>query len=207
MRAKIFRFRDKRCQPCAKIMPEKSKAVFLDRDGVINEVWVKEGKVYSPLAISELKIMPETKDAAEALVKMGFTLVIFTNQPEIARGNLNWKVLNEMNEKVKVFLGGDHVIRGIYVCPHDQQDGCECRKPKPGLLYKAASDLGINLSQSFVIGDRDVDIEAGEKASCKTIVLDRPYNRQVRADYRAKNIPDAVRWIEEKEGEASLGAC
>ncbi len=150
------------------------QAVFLDRDGVINSAIVREGKPYPPSDISQLQILPRVKLALTALKKCGFHLVIVTNQPDVARGTMDKKKVEEINS----FLMRELPIDDIYVCYHDDQDSCSCRKPMPGLIYAAANKYGIDLRKSYMIGDRWRDIDAGRNAECQTIFIDKNYNEK-----------------------------
>lgn len=153
---------------------EPGRAVFFDRDGVLNEPIVTDGKPFSPMKASELSISEGAPAACSALRSAGFVLVVVTNQPEVARGNLSLADLDEMHARLRETLGIDLVV----VCPHDDGDGCSCRKPRPGMVTKAAQDLGIDLDGSWLVGDRWKDIEAGAAAGCRTIFIDRGYDER-----------------------------
>jgi D-sedoheptulose 7-phosphate isomerase len=163
------------------------RAVFLDRDGVINNATIKEGKPFSPRKFEDFELCEGTKEILEAFQKKGFINIIVTNQPDISRGLMKWKDL----EKIHNFIRGKLSVDDILVCPHDDKDNCDCRKPKSGLLLKAAEERNISLKNSFVIGDRWKDIEAGRNAGCTTILIDYPYNRDVNADFRVKDLASA----------------
>lgn len=150
------------------------KAVFVDRDGVLNEAPVVHGNPISPMEIGEFEIVKDAKVAIELLVNGGFEIVVITNQPEISRGRLELSVLEEMHKTLSSFLG----VKNFYVCPHDDLDFCECRKPKSGLITQAVRDLEIDIKSSFLIGDRWKDIEAGKSAGCKCIFIDKGYREK-----------------------------
>lgn len=150
------------------------KAVFLDRDGVINKAIVKDGKPFSPLIVEDLKVDFEVKFALDELRNAGFLLVVITNQPEIARGNLTFEVLDLIHDNICKSVG--HLE--FYVCPHDNQDLCKCRKPSTGLLDSAAINLRIDLIKSYLIGDRWNDIAAGQRAGCKVYWINRNYDEK-----------------------------
>jgi D-glycero-D-manno-heptose 1,7-bisphosphate phosphatase len=173
----------------------KKRAVFLDRDGVLTQPIVREGKAYSPRTISEFRILPEVKSAIDGLHKQGFLLFVITNQPDIARKKMRWEDLHQMNDELIRELNGSDRIRAVMVCPHDDQDGCDCRKPKPGMLLKAAKEWDVDLETSFLVGDRQVDISAGAHVRCKTVIINASYNRDVEADFRARNLREARDWI------------
>ncbi len=146
-------------------------AVFLDRDGVLNEVRVEAGVARPPRTTAELKIIDDAPAAAARLKGAGFALVIITNQPDVARGATDREAVEEINDVVRAALAVDSVA----VCWHDGSE-CACRKPRPGMLVDSATDLDLDLAASWVIGDRWVDIGAGAAAGTRTILLDRPYS-------------------------------
>lgn len=172
---------------------EFARAVFLDRDGVINRARVKNGKPYPPGNLGELEILPGVEQALARLRVAGFRLVVVSNQPDVARGLQSRAVVEEMNQWLRVRLPLDDVR----VCYHDDADGCKCRKPAPGLLMDAASQLGINLSGSFMVGDRWRDVEAGRRAGCRTIFIDQGYaERQPDGhDTRVRSLTEAADWV------------
>ncbi len=148
-----------------------TRAVFLDRDGVLNKAYVREGKPYSPDTIEEMIIAPDAAAALSRLRRHGFRLIVATNQPDIARGRLTRAHVEAMNGYLRSKLPLD----GIEMCTHDDVDRCDCRKPKPGLLLHAAERDGIALAQSFMVGDRYRDIEAGHSAGCRTVLIGDGY--------------------------------
>ena len=158
------------------------KAVFLDRDGVINEAFIKDGKPSSPHSLNKLKILPGVKESILRLKKLNFICLVVTNQPDVPRGKIKKNTVIKMNNFLKKVIELDD----IFVCYHDDKDNCNCRKPKPGLLLQACKKWNVDLKKSFMIGDRNKDIQAGEKAGCKTIYLDYSYK-----DIKPKN-PDYV---------------
>jgi D-glycero-D-manno-heptose 1,7-bisphosphate phosphatase len=169
------------------------RAVFLDRDGVLNKAYVRDGKPYSPDTIEEMVIAPDGPEALGRLREHGFRLIVATNQPDIARGRLTRAHVDAMNG----YLFSKLPLDGIAMCPHDDADHCECRKPKPGLLLQAAQREGIDLSQSFMVGDRYRDIEAGHSAGCRTILIGNGYGETFKAqpDATVNSLTDAVDWI------------
>jgi D-sedoheptulose 7-phosphate isomerase len=164
-----------------------NRAVFLDRDGVINRVILKEGKPFSPRSLAEFVLCDDIGSFLAESRKAGFINIVITNQPDIARGIMDSKVLELMHDFLKRHLPIDHVL----VCPHDDRDNCRCRKPKPGMLTDAAEKWDIDLGGSFVIGDQRKDIQAGRNAGCVTILLDCPYNKNVECDHRAADLRSA----------------
>jgi D-glycero-D-manno-heptose 1,7-bisphosphate phosphatase len=171
-------------------------AVFLDRDGVLTEANVLDGVPQSPRLASELAILPEAGPACRALAEAGLKLVCVTNQPEIARKNLDPAEVEAMNEILQRELGLDEVV----VCPHDDADGCDCRKPLPGMILDAAERLGIDRAASFTVGDRWRDVDAGRAAGTTTVFIDRGYDEALREqpDVSVGGIQEASEWIIER---------
>jgi D-glycero-D-manno-heptose 1,7-bisphosphate phosphatase len=169
------------------------KAVFFDRDGVLNKALIRNGQPHSPQHLGEFEITRETAEALRSLKRAGFLLIVATNQPNVARGFQPQSMIDRMHERLRTELPLDD----IRVCYHDDHHHCYCRKPQPGLLYEAAADWGISLSQSYMIGDRWKDVEAGRRAGCRTVLLQRPYNASdgKSADYRAATLLEAANWI------------
>jgi D-glycero-D-manno-heptose 1,7-bisphosphate phosphatase len=170
------------------------KAVFLDRDGVINRAVVREGRPYPPASAAELEIVPGAREGLESLKALGFLLVVVTNQPDVARGARTIAQVDEIHAALRVALPLDDVL----VCPHDDRDGCACRKPRPGLLLEAAARHGIAMEASWMIGDRWRDIDAGAAAGCRTILIDAEYRERGPAaepDARVHSLAEAVEWI------------
>ena len=143
-------------------------AVFLDRDGVLNRSRARDGRRVPPASLSELELLDQVPQACRALHEAGFLLVMVTNQPDVARGTQR----RDTVEAINAFLSGLLSLDDVRVCYHDDSDRCACRKPAPGLLTDAAAEWGIELSQSFMVGDRHRDIEAGRRAGCRTFLID-----------------------------------
>lgn len=169
------------------------RAVFLDRDGVINRAMVRDGKPYPPANLGEMEILPGVSDALAALHDAGFMLIVVTNQPDVARGTTPMAVVEEMNN----YLAGCLPIDEFRTCYHDGSDGCDCRKPLPGAIIAAASKHGIDLGESSMVGDRWRDIEAGQRAGCRTIFIDYGYlEKQPESfDYRVDSLGEAAKII------------
>jgi D-glycero-D-manno-heptose 1,7-bisphosphate phosphatase len=167
--------------------------VFLDRDGVLNRALLRDGRPGSPLSVDEVEILPGVLEACEKLRRRGYVLIVVTNQPNVARG------IQERGsiEAIHSFLRGRLPLDDIRTCYHDDGDACECRKPKPGLVLAAASDWHIDLCQSFMVGDRWRDIEAGRRAGCKTVLINYHHSEQhpSETDFEANSLPAAADWI------------
>ena len=180
----------------AKNLSHKQKALFLDRDGTINKY------VGFLRDINEFKLLDGVSDAIKDINASGYLAVVVTNQPVIARGEVTVPELDAIHNKLETLLGNDGAyIDGLYYCPHHPDKGfvgeipelkidCECRKPKPGMLIKAAEDLNIDLGSSWMIGDGKNDIEAGRNAGCKTVYLGT--DGSVLSDLKADSLKSAV---------------
>jgi D-glycero-D-manno-heptose 1,7-bisphosphate phosphatase len=169
------------------------RAVFLDRDGVLNRSFLIDGISHPPTSSAELEILPGVAEACERLRAAGFMLIVVTNQPDITRGRQTLAALGEVNEELRRRVGFDD----LYLCPHDNDDRCDCRKPRPGMLLAAAQAHSLALAESIMIGDRDTDIEAGRLAGCRTIFVDPGYGRRPSppADLTVGSLREAVPWI------------
>ena len=173
------------------------RAVFLDRDGVINRGILRDGKPYPPASLAELEILPGVDEALASLKAAEFLLYVVTNQPDIARGTQKSEMVDQINRA----LGQALPLDAFYVCPHDDRDGCDCRKPKPGLLLRAAAEHGISVADSFMIGDRWRDVEAGQRAGCRSIWLNYGYAERAPArpaDATLNSLTEAAAWILEQ---------
>ena len=170
------------------------KSVFLDRDGVINKVYIKDGLPRSPNSSNELKILPGVRESIIKLKKLNFICLMVTNQPNVSRKKIDKNNVIQMNN----FLKNEIALDDIFVCYHDDSDNCNCRKPKPGLLLQAGKKWDVDFKKSFMIGDRWKDIQAGEKVGCKTIFLDYKYNEKKpkKPDFVSDSLLNAAHIIE-----------
>ncbi len=128
---------------------------------------MRNGRLGSPLTLDEFEVLPGIGLSVEVLKGAGLLAVVITNQPDVARGLLAPDELKRMNERLRYLVPVD----AIYICPHDDKDGCLCRKPKPGLLLRASQELNIRLRASYLVGDSWKDIAAGRSAGCKTFLV------------------------------------
>lgn len=169
------------------------RAVFLDRDGVLNRAILVKGRPHPPSTLAELEVLPGVVEACAELRNAGFLLIVVTNQPDVARGTQRRDVVESINEALRIKVP----IDDIRVCYHDDQDQCACRKPLPGLLIQAAKDWQIDLSASFMVGDRWKDIESGRNAGCKTVLIDCGYREPLLSepDYRVHSFAEVPGWI------------
>jgi D-glycero-D-manno-heptose 1,7-bisphosphate phosphatase len=169
------------------------KAIFLDRDGVLNKLIIRDGKAQAPYSLEEFALFPGVVTALSMIKANGFLTIIVTNQPDVARGWIKKENVELINNKIKEILP----IDDIKICYHTNTDNCLCRKPMPGMLLSAAAEWGIDLSASYMIGDRYGDVAAGVKAGCKTILVgdgdlqgDFP-----NPDYKVEFLIDAVKFF------------
>lgn len=171
----------------------KRAAVFLDRDGVLNRARMVDGKPYPPRGVADLELLPGVRDACLALRSAGLPLLVVTNQPDVARGTQSAETLVAIHQE----LMGRIPLDDLLCCLHDDSDGCQCRKPAPGLLLEAADRFQLSLERSVMVGDRWRDIEAGKRAGCATVFLDAGYDeRKPEApDFVAGSLIEAVPWI------------
>lgn len=172
-----------------------NRAVFLDRDGVINQPITRDGFPYAPTSLAEFVLIPGVKEACRHLKEAGFLLVVATNQPDVGRGELDQAVVESIHAHMRAELPIDQVE----VC-YDSGRGKEPspdRKPAPGMLLRAARDLSIDLSRSFMVGDRWRDVDCGHAAGCTTVWIDYGYTEKLRQqpDYTVHNLTDAIEVI------------
>ncbi|MDO9085558.1 MAG: HAD family hydrolase [Anaerolineaceae bacterium] len=169
------------------------RAVFLDRDGVINKAILKNNKPFPPENIDQFVILENVHELLNKLSNNGYLLFIVTNQPDVSRGTQSQEKVEEIHNFIKISLP----IEEIYVCFHDDHENCYCRKPKPGLLFQVEK-YEIDYSNSFMIGDRWRDIGAGLAAGCHTILINYNYfenNHGFIAEKVVSNLSEAVDWI------------
>jgi D-glycero-D-manno-heptose 1,7-bisphosphate phosphatase len=171
-----------------------TKAVFLDRDGVLNRSIVRDGVPHPPAGLDELEIYPDAAEALRRIKQAGYLLIVVTNQPDIARGTQTRAAVDQINAA----LGAALPIDGFVVCAHDDAANCPCRKPKPGMVLEAAARHAVDLQQSFLIGDRWRDIDCGAAAGARTVLIERGYGERAPAhapDFVAGSMGDAAEWI------------
>jgi D-glycero-D-manno-heptose 1,7-bisphosphate phosphatase len=173
-------------------------AVFLDRDGVLNEVIIRHGKPYPPRDLSELVITRDAPAALEALKREGFLLIVVTNQPDVARGTVSRADIDKINAQLSAILPLD----AIEVCEHDDKARCDCRKPKPGMILRAGEKFCVDLAGSFMLGDRWRDVEAGQRAGCRTVLVGDGYGEAFPCAPTIKltSLAGAASWIIQQHG-------
>jgi D-glycero-D-manno-heptose 1,7-bisphosphate phosphatase len=170
------------------------RAIFLDRDGVINRTIVRDGMPYSPDSMAQLELTAGIEEVSR-LKDRGFLLIVVTNQPNVSRG----KQTEAEVEEIHRFLAERVPIDAFRICYHDDAANCSCRKPKPGLLTEVAGEYGIDLKSSYMVGDRWRDVEAGSAAGCRTVWIDYGYRERgpkAPPDARVANVREAIQWIE-----------
>lgn len=179
-------------------MQRKKWAVFLDRDGVINRK-APEGAYIT--SVSELELLSGVREAIARLNRLGVPVVVITNQRGVARGLMTRADLEDVHREIEKELAlGSAEIDAFYSCTHDKQESCGCRKPAPGNLIAASQDLQVDLEHSWMVGDRESDIEAGSAAGCRTIRLTKTSEQpddlaRTKADYCEPDLEAAVELI------------
>ena len=170
------------------------QAVFLDRDGTINWNEVRDGKPYAPTRLEDFRYLAGVPEAIARFKAKGYLVIVVTNQPDLTTGNIAPAVIEAMHARLRDELGVDDIM----VCPHTDAAGCDCRKPKPGLLLRAAEAWGIDLARSVMVGDRWRDVEAGKAAGCATVHIDHGYAGEPTAewvDLTVKSLEQAADFI------------
>jgi D-glycero-D-manno-heptose 1,7-bisphosphate phosphatase len=168
------------------------RAVFVDRDGVVNRAVIRDGRSFPPGSLAELEILPGVAEALAKLRAAGFLVIVATNQPDVGAGKQRREVVEAMHEHLLKELALDD----IRVCYHVDADRCGCRKPLPGMLLEAARAWDIALGESFMVGDRWRDVEAGRAAGCRTAFVDYQLDEaRPAADVVVDSLAAASRWI------------
>jgi D-glycero-D-manno-heptose 1,7-bisphosphate phosphatase len=181
-------------------------AVFLDRDGVLNRPCIRDGRPYPPADLKELELYEDAVVGCTRLKNAGFLLVVVSNQPDVGRGTQRRAVAEAINKKLAKAIP---VLDRIEVCFHageEYGDVCDCRKPKPGMLFRAAAALGIDISASYMIGDRWRDVDCARAVGCYGIFIDRGYTESLRArpNVTVSTFGEAVTATLEAAGKRSL---
>jgi D-glycero-D-manno-heptose 1,7-bisphosphate phosphatase len=175
------------------------RAVFVDRDGVLNAAIVSGGLPHPPASAAELRFLPGVKERLEELKTLGLLVVCVTNQPDVARLTVTRAAVDEINALVRFTMPLDDLL----VCFHDNRDNCACRKPRPGLLLEAATRLGIELRRSYMVGDRWKDVSCGAAAGCTTVFVDYGYSESFEgpaASHVSASAAEAFDYILSREG-------
>jgi len=168
------------------------QAVFLDRDGVLNAAHHVDGIPRPPAGPDQVRVLPGVAEACARLRGAQFLLIVATNQPDVARGAQNRDGVEQINESLRAQVPLDD----FFVCYHDDADECSCRKPRPGLLLEAAKRWDIDLTRSYMVGDRWRDVEAGSGAGCRTILVGGVHERvECNPDHVTESLIGAADWI------------
>ena len=170
------------------------RAVFLDRDGVINRVVVRNGMPYPPSHVEEFEVYEDVPNGCARLKAANFLLIVISNQPDVGRGTQSREAVEAMNLKMQSALP---LLDRIEVCYHAGErygEACDCRKPRPGLILRAVAELNIDLKRSYVVGDRWRDVDCARAAGCRSIFIQRDYKEGLREapDFTVANFNDAV---------------
>jgi len=168
-------------------------AVFLDRDGVINRTFIRDGTPHPPVSLRDLEILPHVPEALSALKAQGYSLVVVTNQPDVGAG----KMARPAVEGIHAHLLKELPIDAVKVCYHVEADSCSCRKPRPGMLLEAAREFKIDLVRSSLVGDRWRDVGAAQAAGCRAYFIDWGY-AETKPDQpyvAVESLPEAVALI------------
>lgn len=168
-------------------MPKEKKIIFLDRDGVLNALIERDGKMVSPRLFQDFRFLEGVGNAIQVLCQRKYEVVVVTNQPDISRGLMLQTELDRMTRAV-LALG----VQQVLVCPHSDEDACLCRKPKPGLLTQYLESLDCKPTDIWMIGDREVDIEAGGLVGAKLIRVDSHPDQTTNANFRCSSLVEAV---------------
>lgn len=174
------------------------RAVFLDRDGVLNRAVVVDGRPHPPASVDELELLPGVAEALQRLKDAGFVLIVVSNQPDVARGTTTSDVVEAINARLLEELPVDRFI----TCYHDGGDNCNCRKPRPGMLFAGAEEFDVDMASSFMVGDRWRDVEAGRRAGCASVFVDYGYSEvpgSSAATLSCRSPVEALDWILAKE--------
>jgi D-glycero-D-manno-heptose 1,7-bisphosphate phosphatase len=175
----------------------RKRAVFLDRDGVLNRPVVRDGLSFPPDRLEDFELYSDVVEGCEKLREAGFLLIVVTNQPDVGRGTQTREIVEAMHTKLRTILP---TLDGIEVCFHGgatHGDPCDCRKPAPGMLQRAAEAHGIDLAQSFLIGDRWRDVDCAHAAGCRAIFIDHGYREALREkpEFTVATFKEAVRAV------------
>jgi D-glycero-D-manno-heptose 1,7-bisphosphate phosphatase len=165
-------------------------AVFFDRDGVLAIPEFRDGRSFAVRRLEDFALYTDALESVRRVKELGAIAVVVTNQPDVGNGLVGRVIVEEMHQRLRCTVPVD----AVYACYHTRADGCACRKPKPGMLLAASTELGIDLSRSVMVGDRASDVVAGHAAGCRSIMIERGYRDEdsAAADWVAANLTEAV---------------
>jgi D-glycero-D-manno-heptose 1,7-bisphosphate phosphatase len=169
-------------------------AVFLDRDGVLNETLVRDGMPFPPASVDDFELTSDAPEACALLKAAGFVLVVVTNQPDVGRGTQSREAIEAIHAKLRAAIPALDAIEVCYHAGASHGEPCDCRKPKPGMLLRAAAKLQIDLRRSYMIGDRWRDVDCAHAAGCRAVFIDHGYRESLRErpDFTVPTFREAV---------------
>ena len=175
----------------------RKRAVFLDRDGVLNRPVVRDGRPFPPARMEEFELYPEVIEACAQLKEAGFLLVVVTNQPDVGRGTQTREAIEAIHIKLRVAIPSLHAIEVCFHAGSAHGEQCDCRKPQPGMLLRAAAAYGIDLSGSFLVGDRWRDVDCAHAAGCRAVFIDHGYRETLKEtpEFAVSSFGEAVSTI------------
>ena len=175
----------------------KRRAVFLDRDGVLNRPVVRDGLPFPPATLAEFELYPGVAEDCSKLKAAGFLLIVVSNQPDVGRGTQTREAVGAIHEKLRAAIPAVDAIEVCYHAGERRNDPCDCRKPKPGMLFRAAAERGIDLKRSFLIGDRWRDVDCAQAAGCRAIFIDHGYDEPLRQkpEFTVASFSEAVETV------------
>ncbi len=173
------------------VIEQKQKAVFFDRDGVLNHLVKRDGSYYSPQRSQDFRIADDAKDVIKHVHEMGYLAIVISNQPDISRGKLKQFELDKMSD----ILFEELSIDDIFYCTHADNNDTGCRKPAPGLFFSAQKKYNIDFKKSFMIGDTWKDVEAAKKVGISMILLNKDYNQELENVFRLKSLSEIVSFL------------
>jgi D-glycero-D-manno-heptose 1,7-bisphosphate phosphatase len=166
----------------------KKKVVFLDRDGVLNHLVKRAGSFYSPQNFEDFQLVTGVKEVVDSVRKMGYLVIVISNQPDISRRKLSQSDLDKMTDLLFEKLN----IDDVFYCTHDDNNDTGCRKPAPGLFFTAQKKYNVDFNKSFMVGDTWKDVEAAKNANISMILLNKDYNQDLENVIRVKNLSEIV---------------
>jgi D-glycero-D-manno-heptose 1,7-bisphosphate phosphatase len=178
-----------------------TRAVFVDRDGVLNAAVIKGGRPHPPASAADLMFLPGVRERLGELKRLEMLVVCVTNQPDVARHSAARARVDAINARVRAEMQLDDLL----VCYHDDHDRCDCRKPRPGLLLEAAARFGIDLGSSYMIGDRWKDVACGAAAGCTTVFVDYGYSESYKGPLPAHTSATAAEAFDYVIGQLTSG--
>ncbi len=169
-----------------------NRAVFFDRDGVLNKLVSRDGGFFSPRTVDDFQLIPKAEDVINKIKFEGYLCIVVSNQPDVARGYLDRSELDKMTQILFKSLD----LHDIFYCLHDDIDECNCRKPAPGLLFQAEEKWNIDFACSLMVGDTVKDLEVAQGVDMKFYLLDRTYNQSLQVKNRVTSLRDIIGFLD-----------